>query len=96
MSGGVMSYTVIDANAHELLLRLFTSRITGTLTVFEAKSTDDPSDTPAIRHFEVVTETLHLDQEPWAANVIDQNNNWFQMIFHNDIGTIEFSIDNTH
>ena len=95
MSGGVMTFTVIDATKHDLLGRLVKS-ITGEPAEFEAKSTDDFSDTPQLYHFEVRVQKLHMDAIPVYADVLDQYGRWFQIVLHDDTnGRIEFEIITT-
>ncbi len=95
MSGGVMTFTVIDATKHELLGRLVKS-ITGDPAVFEAASSDDPSVTPEQHHFEVRVQKLHMDDIPVYADVLDQYGRWFQIVLHDDTnGRIEFEIITT-
>lgn len=94
MNGGVMSFTVVNATMRELLSRLLKS-VTGAPAVFEAKSTDDPSENPALRRFEVQVQALLLDTKPFVADVIDQDNNWFRITLDEDLGPIEFQIDTT-
>lgn len=89
MSGGVMSYKVIDASAHELLGRLIKS-MNGDPATFDAVPTYNFSDTPQRRHFAVRVQTMHMDL-PIGAEVTDQDGNWFQLVLHED-APIEFDI----
>ena len=94
MRGRVMTFSVIGANRHELLGRLVKS-ITGDPAVFEAKSSDDPSEAPEQYQFAVRVQKLHLDAQPVAADVLDQYNRWFQIVLHDDVEPVEFEIITT-
>ena len=90
MSSGVMTYRVINVTAVGLLRRLLKS-VEGDPAEFEALSLDDPLETDEPHRFQVRMQTLHADIKPLAADVLDQNDNWFQIVFY-DEKPIEFEI----
>ena len=92
MSGNVMSYKVINLTMQELLSRLITSIPNGGRATFEATSTDDPSEQPAIQHFDVRVEPVHANTPPLAMDVIDKDGSWFQIVLHDDGEPVEFEI----
>ncbi len=94
MNSGVTTYRVVGASAQELLGRLIDTVKTQEPAEFTAINVDDPSLSPAEHQFRVEVQKLLFDAIPVAAEVLDQNRHWFQLILHKD-APIEFDIITT-
>lgn len=88
----VTTYRVPDVTWYDLLERLYRS-LYGEPAVFNAEIVDMlPSKAPVRRHFEVRLQSLHANSEPYWAEVLDQDNKYFQIWFHKDSDELEFEI----